>query len=317
MIECKRCGAELDFREAFCSKCGELTQRSRPFFEQLGKAAAQLESAAKEIGAEFATLGRKAWSYIRDEANRKRAIAGGAAFLVIAVVFTDNPIAKFVSDGFIGELTGPRVTAGDAPDLEGYEDVFLGEEAQYQITSIANVRDYPTSEGTKVTHTFEGGETIYAREVVPIDGTSRWFKLTSGGYIWGGNLQGIDEQSAPPGSPAGLEFPVALHGQWADRNSCADLGMDTQFAISRSQIDFGPVQYGLMNIRGAGSGLPSYQLERLPSVGSSSPDITVQEDARWPVIWVSYANEPQRNAARYFRSDLPCSEVMAIAERMF
>lgn len=221
-MECNKCGAELDFREAFCSKCGELTHRSRPIAEQLGKGAAGLGSAARDIGVELAKLGRKVWSYVRDEANRKQVIAGGAVLLLLAVFMTDNPISNLTSDGFGSAPDGPQLTASGTPDLANYEDVFLGEEVRYQITSTANVRDYPTSEGTQVTHTFEGGETIYAREVMAFDRTSRWFKLTSGGYIWGGNLAGVGSTNKESPGLSNSAFPGALQGRWTDRTSCSD-----------------------------------------------------------------------------------------------
>lgn len=233
-MECSKCGAELDFREAFCSKCGELTHRSRPLAEQLGKAAAELGTAGRDIGVELAKLGGTVWSYVRDEANRKQVIAGGAVLVLLGLVLTDNPISNLASDGFGSAPEGPQLTADGTPDLASYEDVYLGEEVRYQVTSTANVRDYPTSQGSQVTHTFSGGETVFAREVMAFDRTSRWFKLTSGGYIWGENLAPI---SAAMDATTPV-FPANLRGNWSSMDRCRGGDFEYEITIAEDQIQF-------------------------------------------------------------------------------
>lgn len=215
-MECTKCGADLDFRDAFCSKCGELTQRSRPVAEQLGKASAELGSAAREIGVELARLGRSVWSYVRDAANRKRVIAGGVILLLLVAVLTDNPIAREFGSLFEERPGGPITFADGTPNLADYEDVFLSEPIVLRVIGEANVRNYPTANGTSVDHTLSPGQRVHGREVAAFDPTTRWFKLTSGGYLWAGNLAGDDGVSVA----ATRTFPEVLQGRWSNNSAC-------------------------------------------------------------------------------------------------
>jgi hypothetical protein len=180
MAECTSCGHEIDYRDRFCSSCGAITERGWSIPERLGRSAGRIvDRIARSAGK-------------RD--NRKHLWAGGAAAVTLLMMVTGNPGANFVSDLFAGtEKDLPRLTSDGSPDLASYKDVFSGEVAEFVVTGPANVRDYPTSQGTQVINTLEAGEIITARPVHAFDPSARWYRLPGGGYVWGGNLVHLDE----------------------------------------------------------------------------------------------------------------------------
>jgi hypothetical protein len=72
--------------------------------------------------------------------------------------------------------------------FESYEDEFLSEQGQFYITGTSRVRNYPTSQGTEALETFEQRRPVTGRWVRGGDPTTRWLKLSSGGYVWEGNV---------------------------------------------------------------------------------------------------------------------------------
>ncbi|WP_108811901.1 zinc ribbon domain-containing protein [Sphingorhabdus sp. Alg231-15] len=304
-MDCTSCGVSIDHRAAFCPKCGEVTLSGQPLNQKIANALFQLgEGLGKVVNA--------AMDFVTEETNRNKMIGGGVVFAFLLIALTENPISNEIAGLFEAEEPELELTDDGLPDFANYADIFLSEEKEFFVMGKANVRDYPTSQGTQVIKTLAGGETILAREVKAFDPSSQWFKLANGGYVWGGNLLS-DDQIA---HEAGYTFPSSLQGQWSNKNSCADVGRDTLFSISETKIDFGATRYDLVNILSAGNELPGYQLAESGNNSLEGSGLTVQEDARWPVIWISYDSDLTEKAYRYFRSDLPCSEVLAIAERM-
>ena len=145
-MHCKSCGATIHRRDAFCAKCGELTERAQPLAQKIGSAVGALSS-------EFGKLVRWIIDYVRDEAHRKQVISGAAITALLFVVSTDNPITAGVSSLLAGEENSPQLTDGGLPDFATYEDVFIGDEEEFIVMETANVRDFPTSQGTSVTQT--------------------------------------------------------------------------------------------------------------------------------------------------------------------
>lgn len=239
-MKCTSCGAAIDHRDAFCSKCGALTQSGHPAGQKLGLAVAQARS-------ELGKLSKRVIVYVRDEANRKQVIVGGALTAVLLLFATENPLSSTISGLFLGVDEVPAMTAEGLPDFEAYQDQFLSEEKEFIVSGAANVRDFPTSQGTSITHRFEGGETVIAREVRAFDPSSKWFKLSSGGYIWGGNLAGLGQSQITAPSSSGVndpQFPSALQGRWSDRRSCTQRAQNT-IEVSGSSMYINGRWYGL------------------------------------------------------------------------
>lgn len=239
-MECAACGAQIDHRVAFCSRCGELTSSGRPIGRKLG-------DALFEIGEELGKLANQAADYVTDKANRRKVIGGGIVIAFLLTVLTENPISNGISRIFETEEPEPQMTEEGLPDFTNYADVFLSEETEYFVTGSANVRNFPTSEETQVINSIAEGETVMAREVKAFDPSSQWFKLSSGGYVWGGNLEGANRagnQKSWPTASVGLTFPSTLQGRWSDRTSCNAKATNT-IKVSKDSMLVNETWYGL------------------------------------------------------------------------
>jgi len=182
--------------------------------------AQKLGVAVAQTGEQVGTLAKRIDGYVREPANRKQVIAGAVGVAILLVMLTDNPITSIFSKPVSEVSDAPPLTEAGLPDLVGYRDIFIGDEEEYIVTGTANVRDFPTSEGTTVIQTFTGGETVLAREVSAFDPSSQWFKLSNGGYIWGGNLEGIGLPSDSSPSLTASVFPPWSQGHWSSKDFC-------------------------------------------------------------------------------------------------
>lgn len=253
-MECTSCGATIDHRDAFCSKCGTLRQAGQPIRQTFGVVVAK-------VGNEFHRLSTQAFAYVRDEANRKWVIGGIGAAAVLLFVATDNPLSSSVIGPISGSDDLPAVTAEGLPDFDAYQDQFLSEETEFIVSGIANVRDFPTSQGTSITHTFAGGEAVLAREVRAFDPSSKWYKLSSGGYIWGANLEDPGHtQETPSSGQAAIEFPNNLRGRWSSMDTCRGWDLNTEIVISENAISFYEATGSLAGITYDDRGQAIYEL---------------------------------------------------------
>lgn len=248
-MECRSCGASIDYRAAFCSKCGELTQGGQPLGRKLGTGLAGL---THDLG----ELAKWIMGYVSDEANRKRVIVGGVVIAVLLIVLTENPISASVSSLFASEEQAPQLTEAGLPDFDSYGDVFLSEEAEFVVTGRANVRDFPTSEGTRVIKTFDADEVVRARQVKAFDSDAQWYRLSDGGYIWGNNLIQLGE----PADSAGLIFPTKFQGTWSSMDSCRGGDFEYEITIADDHIRFYESLGELKKITHNERGLPLYHL---------------------------------------------------------
>jgi hypothetical protein len=89
-----------------------------------------------------------------------------------------------------------------------YSDTFLSEPLTLVTTGEARQRDFPTADGSTVQSTLNAGEQLSGRWVRGRDPATRWLKLTSGGYVWEGNLA----VPGGPGSPIAIPFNNANEG---------------------------------------------------------------------------------------------------------
>jgi len=251
-MECKTCGAPLQDYQAFCSKCGEVTSRGAPFAAQLVFMISRSADLMSDRFGQFV-------AYVTRPQSRTKVIACSAGILLLGVALSDNPLSHGVSSLFANEPAGPQLTADGLPDFASYEDIFISEEARYFVTDPANVRNFPTSQGSEIVSALSGGEEVVAREVMALDRTSQWFKLSSGGYVWGRNLLSIAQIE----HEAGYSFPDALVGRWSDRASCGGAARDSEIELSFDSVSIGRAQYGMVDIISAGEEPPAYELVEL------------------------------------------------------
>lgn len=213
MNECAVCGADLSAGAKFCGSCGALTERAVPLPVRL---LSGLAAIPKALG-----------SAITDIPVRQRRMAAVVLFAFLAVAAT----WEFLRDD--GQPT-PQFLADGSPDFANYQDVFVGEEAEYLVTGIANVRNFPTSQQTNILYTLLGGETVRARQVQAFDPSSKWYRLSEGGYIWGGNLF---DPSATDGEPAPI-FPERFRGRWSSMDICRGSDMNAEIVVSDTAMRF-------------------------------------------------------------------------------
>ncbi len=232
MIECQSCGAELDPRDTFCSKCGALTDRGKGPAELVGRYAA-------EVSVGLGKFASAIISFATDPENRTRATVGLVAVLFLCVVLTDNPVSERVGGLFASPPSQPTLNDDGTPNFAEYEDVFIGEETKFYVTGSANVRDFPTGQGTQVQRSLTEGQTVDAREVMAFDPTSQWYKLSDGGYVWGQNLYRLDQDESVNGSgTSDIAFAPDVQGRWSDMASCRGYEPDTRLEISGNEIHF-------------------------------------------------------------------------------
>lgn len=252
LTACESCGATIDHRDAFCAKCGELTDRGKGPSELAGRYAAKLaDGLGKLIAAALA--------YVTNPENRKKVGIGAGVALLLLIAMTNNPISRGVGSIFASTPDALAFNDDGTPNFAEYEDVFVGDETEYLITGPANIRDFPTSQGTSVVGSLAEGETVMAREVRAFDPDSQWLKLTTGGYVWGSNLIALEKETTEPGQAA-VEFPDNLRGRWSSMDTCRGWDMNAEIIISANSISFYETSGRLTAITDDERGNPIYQL---------------------------------------------------------
>jgi hypothetical protein len=179
MAFCGKCGQPVKVDARFCRGCGTPTG-----FAPLSPTSAAVPPGAYEDRSAAAGRGLAA-----------PVLAGVAAGVVILAL---GGAAAWQMGLFQG-LSDSTEAVGDAPAAEtpldeiaawkaSYSDSFLsGIETRY-LTAEANLRDYPSSDGTTVLRSMPQGTTITGRFVQGGEADQLWFKLDEGGYVWDGNI---------------------------------------------------------------------------------------------------------------------------------
>lgn len=93
--------------------------------------------------------------------------------------------------------TAEPVIAPPADWRPTYVDTFLSETVDMTTGVDANLRDYPSAEGTIITRIVPTGRRLAGRWVRSQNGNGRWLKLSDGGYMWEGDLSAA-APLAPP-----------------------------------------------------------------------------------------------------------------------
>ncbi len=299
-MECSKCGAELDFREAFCSKCGGLTDRGKGPGELVGRYAAELANG-------FGKLIAAAFAYVTNPDNRKKVGIGAGVALLLLVSMTNNPISHGVGSIFDSTPDAQTLNDDGTPNFAEYEDVFIGDEKEFIVLGTANVRDFPTSQGSQVIRVLSADEIVLAREVKAFDPESLWYKLDSGGYIWSGNLDPIEQFEVQ--APIGPVFPISLQGEWTDISQCE--GSQSGFAIRFEGDRF--VELGrsgtLTSAATGANGNSVYRLNMVDDIGSRyAGAIGITFNADRTAILVDDLNMEVDVPRWWYRDNVPCGE---------
>ena len=297
MAQCTSCGHELDYRDRLCSSCGAITERGRSIPERLGLFVGRLvDQIARFVG---------------NAENRGQVVTLGAIAALMLLVATNNPLSKaiFGPSDQLPDL--PQFNADGSPDFESYKDIFHTDEAEYLVTSSANVRNYPTSQDTRVIGTLYNGEIVTARQVQPFDGTTTWYRLSGGGYVWGGNLARHDDAS-DLGTDTML-FPSNLQGRWLSLETCRGAQDDEIVEISPGTIFFSRAEAD--NLSGTLIGYsedeigPTYRL-RMSSEGQVRETFYIITPVANPrSILIEQVPSPINTPDRYYAEDTPCFRV--------
>lgn len=128
-------------------------------------------------------------------------LAGLAGVYFGSSLFAGPQMAE-VSVGDDGTKTGQSPDARPAWQAS-YADTFLSPGTVIMTVSAdARMREFPSTDDTTVVRELREGEMVSGRWVRGVDPTSRWLKLSDGGYIWDGNLA----VAGGPGSPIAIPF---------------------------------------------------------------------------------------------------------------
>lgn len=297
-MECSKCGAKLDFREAFCSECGELTDRGKGPGELARRYTAELAKG-------FGKLLNAALGYVTNPENRKSVgIGAGVAFLLL-ISMTNNPISRGVGSLFTSSPDGPAFNEDGTPNFADYEDQFLSFEAEYLVTGAANIRDFPTSQGTSIVGSFEGGERITAREVRAFDPNSRWYAVEGGGYVWGANLTSAQQgQSEAQASETVAWGPEDILGGWSDRATCYGEIRDIEFEVTPEGLVMND-RLHVLTYEGANGTITFATTEPDPSDQSL---IAVNRTDHAPVLLVSFPRDMSPKEYQFYPIDTSCSD---------
>jgi len=299
-MECHACGAELDPREKFCSKCGAVTERGKGASELAGRYVAELADGFEKLLA--AALG-----YVANPENRTKVAVGGGIALILLFSLTSIPISRGVGGLFEPDPKGPTFSEDGTPNFADYEDVFLGEEGSYLVTGQANIRDFPTSQGTGVIGALVEGETVMAREVQAFDPGSQWLKLTDGGYVWGRNLSSLDRgESADAHGASEVKFADNIQGRWSDMAKCRGHETETRFEISENRVLFANSMGTLKRITKDELGREEYHIDFLSNDNESKEVLRISPNANGFTLLVDDVQFPNAPTQSFYSVEAGC-----------
>jgi len=109
-MECSSCGAELDYREAFCSKCGEVTDRGKGASGLAGRYATETFNGLGQLIA-------SAIDYLTNAVNRTKVSVGAGAAVFLLISLTSNPISRSAGELFISTPDAPTFNDDGTPNF--------------------------------------------------------------------------------------------------------------------------------------------------------------------------------------------------------
>lgn len=293
-MKCAACGAELDPRDKFCSECGALTPRSLGAMTLAKRATvAFFQTASKLVSVAFV--------YVIDPGNRIRVWVSSAVLAVLLITLTDNPLSRSVGNAFSSSPDAPSLNEDGAPDFVAYEDVFIGDRTEYYVASDANIRDYPTSEGSQIIGAYSQGDTFSAREVMGLEPESKWVKLDSGGYVWAGHV----EFTLPDLFPSSDHLPDNLLGAWSDYAHCIGSGPSTTIVMEEDGFDFGAVRYEYTGPSTLARGYPSHDFSVVSGEQEDS-SVVMWASSDLSQIWIRFGDFPGEDERFYLPGSKSC-----------
>lgn len=299
MIECNKCGAALQARQAFCPKCGELSARSAPLVERAGSVLGG--------GANGALRGLSAMSdHARRPENRRRVIGGVMLLAVLLIAFTSNPISSGIGTMFEREPEAPKLTADGLPDLASYEDVYVSDAILYRMTGSANVRPFPTSQNTEALFSLDEGTFVTARQVKAFDPSAQWLKLGDGQYVWGRNLAPLEVIQG--GSTAVI--PDFLHGTWSSMDTCRGFDANHEIVIEARTIKYYDSLSTLASISADDRGKPIYNFAISDEEWSWFESYSIMIDDKNATVFIDSATNHEGGFRPFHRPESDCASVI-------
>jgi hypothetical protein len=176
---------------AFCSKCGQQLKGSARFCRACGTSTGFAPPASATSSVPVLAPANEVPSTAHGRALTTPILAGIAAGVLVLALggVTAWHFGVFDRTEAVGDAPAAAAPLDETAEWKaGYTDNFLsGKETRY-LTAKANLRDYPSSDGTQVMRSLLEGTTITGRFVEGREADQLWFKLDEGGYIWDGNI---------------------------------------------------------------------------------------------------------------------------------
>jgi hypothetical protein len=183
MAFCGKCGQQLSESARFCKSCGTPTGLANPDLTTAPGPAPASEPDPAPVIPDYDPPQRRGFA--------APVLAGAGAGVLVLVI---GGLAAWQA-GFFAPSEGVADAPAEAAPLDeiaawkaGYTDEFLSESDTHFLMAEANLRDYPSSDGTEVLRSLPEGEAITGRFVRGRQAGQRWFKLNEGGYVWDGNI---------------------------------------------------------------------------------------------------------------------------------
>ncbi len=242
-------------------------------------------------------------TYTRQPENRKQVIGGAILLAVLLVAFTSNPISNGVGAIFAGEPEGPKLTAEGLPDFASYEDIYMTEALAYTITGPANVRAFPTSQGTEVLYSLSQGSFVTAREVMAFDPDAQWLKLGDGEYVWGRNLQSLKVDAV--GDSAAI--PDFAHGTWSSMDTCRGFDADHEIEIGPRTMQYYGSAATLGSISADDSGKPIYNFAFSEEGRSWFQSYAITVDDQRNSLFIDVVGNQESGFRPFYRPDIGCA----------
>jgi hypothetical protein len=191
MIYCSKCGQKMKEGTRFCRTCGTPTGIAPPPLPPVASSASapvyEAYAVSRRGGLTTAILAR---------------IAVGLVLIVFGGVAAWQ-IGVFEKSQGVGDAPAEAAPLDETAAWKAsYDDDFVSDNQTLYLTAEANLRDYPSSDGTAVLRSLPQGSPVSGRMVRGREKDQQWLKLDEGGYIWDGNVG--ESTSIYPSGMAGL-----------------------------------------------------------------------------------------------------------------
>jgi hypothetical protein len=207
---------------------------------------------------------------------------------------------------FAGEPEGPKLTAEGLPDFASYEDVYVADALAYTVTGPANVRAFPTSQGTEALYSLSPGSFVTAREVKAFDPSSKWLQLADGQYVWARNLEPLEVTKA--GDTAML--PDFLHGTWSSMDTCRGFDTDQEIEIGPRTIKNYGAPATLASISADDRGKPIYNFGLDSEQSKWFGSFVIMIDEISGALSIDIVGHQDEEFTPFYRPDTDCASVI-------